>query len=591
MENNYFLNIIVVVNPNYDNLDRLLSRKKKFNIVEQFIILYNSVKENFKSIKYKINIFHSIDYNDHDSNLLSSLDIDIYKVDPDISNIPKLNHSIRCQTYNTKLKNSSKYRFMIDCDCYFIRDPSNELKYWIEKDIDFISAYGNNNYLANNQDNGEKIVKYLCKRFDIEYPEPLYIDKNISLEYVQNDKDYRYPHFCAFRLIKDEVAIKIPIKLRSTRYLAIEENCKEIISDKKTPNNDILQFLGPQYCFGLILNELTKNWDIFSKSFIIGVGSNKIKMDNTCIIHNIYNSDYFKEYEHNPYVVNAVEDIKLLFNPFNTFDGDVKSREQSQEISYNEEGIIDEINKLILLWSPKCGCTTGINMMLNIMGFGNLLRNSTLIDKEHRLRMHYIYKYISGFVDKNKHLDSNKYFIFKIIRNPYSRIVSIFLHHAKTFFLQKKETNYREEILYNLSFEDFLLILKKYNTKFIYNEENILRLTYVTRKQYIQNEEKYINKYVKLENLDKDIEEVNKRLQNNRINRLDTKYYTEWHHFDKNSSKVSDITEEFMKDIAFKRFKEYDGLNIDYKYFYCNDSIRNLVHEIYGEDIINYNYS
>ena len=237
------------------------------------------------------------------------------------------------------------------------------------------------------------------------------------------------------------------------------------------------------------------------------------------------------------------------------------------EIGNHSQGLIDENNKLILLWTPKAGCTTAVIMMLRHM---NLLNEA--------LKIHpFVHNYRPKFYEKYghvtlKHLLSKKYFVIKVIRNPYDRAVSSYLHILESW---------RRFIDIDMSFTAFLrLVRKKFNTPKIVGYVRTIALVHGCR-QYVKGEELYIRKYIKLEN-PVAIKQINKQLKINLDITVNDKKLIPHHH------KHSDIeSTKYLGDIQFSKLPTL--LPKTYKSFY-NDTTKKLVEIIYGKDIQKYEY-
>ena len=235
----------------------------------------------------------------------------------------------------------------------------------------------------------------------------------------------------------------------------------------------------------------------------------------------------------------------------------------------HEIGIVDEKSKLIMLWSPKAACTTACIMMFRHMG---LLEDALKYSKWiHKYRCDIFY-HEHGFVNINDHLLSKKYFVFKVIRNPYDRAVSSYLMLIK---MTPKEK------LKKISFEDFLKHIKINSGIFIDNNEIDHYITSHICPQYVENEEKYINKYVRIENGKRDINEINKLRNINLDINIENKDLLP-HHAQR--SKTSN--KRYLGNVPFD---ELPYIPASYKCFY-NKLTKKLVEEIYADDIINYKY-
>lgn len=229
-----------------------------------------------------------------------------------------------------------------------------------------------------------------------------------------------------------------------------------------------------------------------------------------------------------------------------------------------QEGVIDHNAQLIILFSPRAGCTIGYKMFFEHLG----LLTANLHD---RIELHK-YRYTS-FHKKNgsitKHL-LNSYTVAKLVRNPYARAVSSF-----TFIIVEKLVDY-----FSLSFYDFLLILKTNAMKFIYKGKENAYISRHAMIQYDQDEEHYLNAIIKLEQAQSDLDEkINGPL--NLHLRID----------DKNSNHHSPripSTEKLMYE-PITSFA--DQLPTSYKDAFYDDRIKLLVEELYGIDIEKYHYS
>lgn len=236
----------------------------------------------------------------------------------------------------------------------------------------------------------------------------------------------------------------------------------------------------------------------------------------------------------------------------------------------HESGIRDDKANLIMLWSPKAGCTTSCIMMFKHMGLLDEALKYSMWIHDYRWDVYYE-KY--GRINNN-HLSSKKYFIFKVIRNPYNRIVSTYLHRFKT----SSNDDFRK-----LSFEEFIKNIKINSGFFIIDNKMDYDITYHSFPQYFKDEEKIIDKYVYLENIKNDIDEINTLHNTNLDINIDIEllpHHT--HHIDIN---ICDDN-KYLGNIPF------DQLSIipsSYKCFY-NDLTKRLVEEIYFDDFSHYNY-
>jgi hypothetical protein len=176
----------------------------------------------------------------------------------------------------------------------------------------------------------------------------------------------------------------------------------------------------------------------------------------------------------------------------------------------------------------------------------------------HNYRNHHYYAKF-GRVN-NKLLLSNDIIKIKFVRNPYSRAVSSFLHVMKTNKIKKLFNNE------DMSFYEFLLNIKKniYPNNIHYNL------------QMINSEKKNtFNHIIKIENLEKEIKNLNKRFN------LNLNYdFTSSHHIIKKRINTN------VSDVKFSKILEIPN----YSSFY-DKKTKDLVDEIYNLDIIEYNYT
>ena len=160
--------------------------------------------------------------------------------------------------------------------------------------------------------------------------------------------------------------------------------------------------------------------------------------------------------------------------------------------NHYRDGIRDDRHKIILIWTPKAGCTLGVSMMFQHMG----LLKKALACKQgpiHGYR-HHFYRTV-GYVDVNKHIVAEKYRVLKLIRNPYDRAVSQYLFCMKRDKLRQ-------------SFREYLQILKDHKMVYMVNGKHMPRVTNHSLTQYIPGEEKYVTEYLRLESIHSDLQRI-----------------------------------------------------------------------------------
>jgi hypothetical protein len=155
----------------------------------------------------------------------------------------------------------------------------------------------------------------------------------------------------------------------------------------------------------------------------------------------------------------------------------------------NIRALISEEKKLVVLWTPKAGCTTAKNIFYNYLGLplpDNRFRvNSQEYIKLHNKQTNKLPKNLQDFI------------VIQFCRNPYDRAVSSFLTHimhqsGKNKNLEKCEINYP-------NFKDFLLALKN-------NKISCKHCNRHSVKQFMTDK---VNNFIKIENLDQDLARVN----------------------------------------------------------------------------------
>lgn len=243
-----------------------------------------------------------------------------------------------------------------------------------------------------------------------------------------------------------------------------------------------------------------------------------------------------------------------------------------QLIGHNSKAIVDEKNKLIMMHTPRSGSTVAMKAFYEHL---KLLKYIENIEYKYHSLNESVHSTKQCKTLNNVHLNGN-YFIFKIIRNPYARAVSMLT------FIKKMYSHV--DVLQELSLYDILKILDSNNGYFTFNSisKNILlNLPEHFIQQYVKDEEKYINTYIKIENGQKELNtKINTPFKINII--IDNK--TAKHHTKR--IKLLKKTNIFLGKTPIKKISTFHK---DYKVFY-NDEIKRLVDKIYIDDLKHYNY-
>ena len=210
--------------------------------------------------------------------------------------------------------------------------------------------------------------------------------------------------------------------------------------------------------------------------------------------------------------------------------------------------LINKNKKIIIDWSAKAGCTNIVSMFFKYINLYNTFHLQNPIDiHNERIKYRLLNKIEDSFLINTDYLKLN------FVRNPYSRAVSSYLHLS----------------INNLSFYEFLLNL--FNNKYEYN------IHYASQHHLLEKKQKIYNEIIKIENIDSEIERINKKynikLEYNSVSN---------HHSQKHLNE-----KKYVGYIKYSNIKNIPS----YKYFYDDERIKQLVYDIYKIDINLYNYT
>lgn len=234
--------------------------------------------------------------------------------------------------------------------------------------------------------------------------------------------------------------------------------------------------------------------------------------------------------------------------------------------------IIDEKSKKIMFYTPRCACTIYLKIFLTHIG--KISRVMELEKKNKKSLTESVHSFAAKYKIVNpyskKHIIGD-YFRFKVIRNPYSRAISIISFIAKYLPTVRKGVG---NIL-KLNTLQIFQIIEKNKFKFIFAGKETKLITSHCKPQYVPGEEKYISKYIRVEN---GLEENAKELgfKNVDITKINAK-----HHVKKCK------TEKFFGLTPLEEIKKFPA---NYKLFY-NKEIKTLVTKLYESDIEHYGYT
>jgi hypothetical protein len=239
--------------------------------------------------------------------------------------------------------------------------------------------------------------------------------------------------------------------------------------------------------------------------------------------------------------------------------------------------VVDNERKILMEFTPKAGCTAAVAMFLNYMGFQY---QKVYHAFPHVFRQEYFYQRC-GKVNPCM-LESSDWYRFKVVRNPYDRVVSSYFHVMKYDIL--RDEFIPPTLSHKCSFKQYLQLLKEVpHSKmdgFLGGHAGY-QVNPLERELFFHNPHKIVlfHKIVKQENFQKDLLDVNLATKSHfKKDDLAFPHFVQRHHGEGHF--VGTIPYNFIRN----------KIPSDYGLFY-NTQIRNLVQEIFAFDLMVYNYT
>jgi len=279
------INIVFFVTPNYTKKKNQINViYKKIDLLDQFIMAYNSIKKNWKITEYDISLFYNKDmpFDESDLKKLNKLEINIIACEPDHNKIPYL---CRNSALTYKLPKEGTHRLIVDTDILFLKEPIFDLS------CDWQAMYAGGVNVSNVD------IEYINNKYNYNINLDSYIKDNLFTRYIDSPQNYKnlFPHFNAgVFLIKEDLCEKFVFLYKDAWNLSFDENVS------KNTNH-----IGIQYAQSFALMKLSDNW----KPFIPGINYlgkiyniKKFGKENIIIFHycgtngeeNVYK--HFEEY-------------------------------------------------------------------------------------------------------------------------------------------------------------------------------------------------------------------------------------------------------------------------------------------------------
>src|SRR5680860_168610 len=242
--------------------------------------------------------------------------------------------------------------------------------------------------------------------------------------------------------------------------------------------------------------------------------------------------------------------------------------------------ILDSQHQLMLFWSAKAGCTFAVKWMLDHMG----LLQEALAHHQwvHKFRVAKLYAGLAHKSSVRDFLDSlDGYRAIKIVRNPYKRAVSSYIHAARFGYEDARISDFLSRPVEKhggFSFREFVAYLETID---------LCACNVHHRVQVHPLERYFVSGSRFVIDLDHSMAMLPKLERMLGLPQSDPADYRESSHHMRTSS---DANEEFRGDVEFIDLRQAEGTLPGYRSFYDAD-LERRVYNLYAEDFLLYGFS
>jgi len=245
--------------------------------------------------------------------------------------------------------------------------------------------------------------------------------------------------------------------------------------------------------------------------------------------------------------------------------------------------------KIIMDWSPKAACSVMVAMFFDSMGIRQGI-NYTGFVHLYREKVFY-HKY--GLVTIEELRDTSWY-KFKVVRNPYARMVSSYMQVMSYTSLKGKFFQHNQNIEHNATFEQFVSIYRdewfgKHRNFFLPGIDHVDRQALDIEWEAYINHDKIFNHIVRLEHFNTDIKKVNRDTGMN----YTLGNYHDDHNAAHNNPGPTTISYGKLPFSSFIKSSKVDSKAVypsSYEVFY-DPALRDVVENLFERDLILYGYT